>query len=130
MTSPSEPDPMKDGYTVATYFPPEADWEMVQRFLGRMHTLAEGYFGDRRGWDPFVVGHAGDVLHVGTDDHVYLSTGCVHENDVYPDGRTGHEYCESETGVCGQKTPGCCKGCGAPCTCPNHKKKESNIVDG
>lgn len=43
--------------------------------------------------------------------HVYLSTGCLHGD---------HGYCQSRTGLSGQKTPGVCKFCKSPCTCPCH----------
>lgn len=52
--------------------------------------------------------------------HDYLSTGCLHGDQVLPDGRTGHEYCRSETGGAGLKTPGQCKFCSARCQCPCH----------
>jgi hypothetical protein len=52
--------------------------------------------------------------------HVYLSTGCQHEDLLLPDGRTGHQYCEDMTGLNGAKRPAECKHCGAPCQCPNH----------
>ena len=55
------------------------------------------------------------------DDHDYLSTACHHGDLVLPDGRTGHGYCQSDTGHAGAKTPGDCKFCGAKCTCPCHK---------
>lgn len=53
--------------------------------------------------------------------HYYLSTGCLHGDQVLPDGRTGHEYCQGETGQCGQKTPAVCKFCQAPCRCGCHE---------
>lgn len=52
--------------------------------------------------------------------HVYLSTGCLHGDTVLPDGRTGHQYCQSHTGHSGTKTPAQCKFCAAPCTCGCH----------
>lgn len=52
--------------------------------------------------------------------HTYLSTGCLHGSMILPDGRTGHEYCQGETGACGTKTPAVCKFCGSPCQCPCH----------
>lgn len=57
---------------------------------------------------------------MSTDAHSYLSTGCLHGSALLPDGRTGHEYCQSETGVTGAKEPACCKVCGVPCYCPCH----------
>jgi hypothetical protein len=58
------------------------------------------------------------LLDDGT--HYYLSTGCLHGETTLPDGRTGHEYCQGETGACGQKTPAVCKFCKAPCRCDCH----------
>ncbi|MGW5408993.1 hypothetical protein [Streptomyces spiralis] len=53
--------------------------------------------------------------------HVYLSTGCLHGDLTLPDGRTGHQYCQSETGKTGTKKPASCKVCGAPCICGCHQ---------
>lgn len=47
----------------------------------------------------------------GDGAHVYLSTGCRH-ND--------HDYCTSMVGVQGEKRPGVCKFCDARCVCPCH----------
>lgn len=55
--------------------------------------------------------------------HIYLSTGCLHGDTVLPDGRTGHEYCQSETGKTGTKTPAQCKFCASPCVCPCHEEQ-------
>jgi hypothetical protein len=56
--------------------------------------------------------------------HWYLSTGCLHGDEVLPDGRTGHEYCQGETGHCGTKAPAQCKFCpDEPCQCPCHGPK-------
>lgn len=55
------------------------------------------------------------------NEHVYLSTSCLHGDTVLPDGRTGHQYCQSETGKTGAKTPAQCKVCAAPCICPCHQ---------
>lgn len=52
--------------------------------------------------------------------HHYLSTGCLHGDHVLPDGRTGHQYCQSDTGKAGAKQPAQCKFCGAPCECTCH----------
>lgn len=111
------------GFTVAIFFPPNAPRTRVDEFLSRISVLAhDGFFPNRKTWDPFVIGYAGDVLHIDTDEHVYLSTGCLHGSTRLPDGRTGHQYCRSETGVCGQKAPGACKVCGTPCICSCHMK--------
>ena len=52
--------------------------------------------------------------------HVYLSTGCLHGDLVLPDGRTGHQYCQSDTGKAGAKKPSRCKWCDAFCQCACH----------
>jgi hypothetical protein len=107
----------KDGYTVSTYFPPQSDWDLVRRFFDRVARIAEDYFPNRGDWDPFTVGHGGDILHIDGDHHVYLSTSCHHGD---------HEYCQSNTGLCGQKAPGVCKFCAAQCICDCHPEKESD----
>ncbi|GGJ87053.1 hypothetical protein GCM10011583_18340 [Streptomyces camponoticapitis] len=43
--------------------------------------------------------------------HVYLSTGCLHDE---------HAYCQGKTGLAGAKTPAQCKFCAARCVCPCH----------
>ena len=103
----------KDGSTLSVYLPPEADWDLKEEFLNRLCGLVEEVFAERGNWDPFVVGHAGDVLHIDRDDHVYLSTSCWHDE---------HTYCQSNTGMCGHKKPGECKFCSARCICPCHAK--------
>lgn len=45
--------------------------------------------------------------------HVYLSTGCYH-ND--------HAYCQAMTGLNGAKRPASCKFCHAACQCPCHQQ--------
>ena len=55
--------------------------------------------------------------------HHYLSTGCLHGDHVLPDGRTGHQYCQSDTGKAGAKVPAQCKICAASCVCPCHKEQ-------
>lgn len=50
------------------------------------------------------------------DEHVYLSTGCLHGQ---------HEYCKSMTGTQGAKRGGACKFCDAKCTCSCHAEEES-----
>lgn len=44
--------------------------------------------------------------------HVYLSTGCLHGN---------HGYCQGKTGAVGAKVPGKCKFCDARCVCECHQ---------
>ncbi len=47
------------------------------------------------------------------DEHVYLSTGCLH-------GR--HDHCRSSVAIDGgPKEPGQCKFCSARCTCLCHE---------
>ena len=46
-----------------------------------------------------------------TDEHVYLSTGCLYGD---------HGYCQGMTGMNGAKRPGECKHCGARCVCGCH----------
>jgi len=60
--------------------------------------------------------------------HVYLSTGCLHGDHVLPDSRTGHQYCQSETGQAGTKTPGSCKFCAAPCQCACHTEQPPRLT--
>lgn len=43
--------------------------------------------------------------------HWYLSTGCLHSE---------HGYCQGKTGKAGAKTPAKCKFCGASCQCDCH----------
>ena len=63
-----------------------------------------------------------DMLAVVPAEHIYLSTGChpAHEHERLSNGQTGHEYCESMTGLNGAKRPAECKHCASPCQCPNH----------
>jgi hypothetical protein len=122
------------GFTVGIYFPEGADPEVVQRVFDRVTKLVYGELTEDRGeWDPFIVGYAGDVLQIDMNGHeccpphVYFSTSCFHGD---------HNYCQSETGLLGIKTPGCCKFCLAPCTCLCHaqmhgeKYNERSPVDG
>ncbi|MFF5473375.1 hypothetical protein [Streptomyces achromogenes] len=55
--------------------------------------------------------------------HIYLSTGCLHGDLVLPDGRTGHQYCQGDTGQAGAKSPAQCKFCATPCVCPCHQEQ-------
>lgn len=51
------------------------------------------------------------------DRHEYLSTGCLHGE---------HAYCQGRDGRAGEKKPGVCKWCEAKCQCPCHAtSKES-----
>lgn len=45
------------------------------------------------------------------DGHVYLSTGCLHNE---------HTWCQSDTGSNGAKVPATCKFCATPCVCDCH----------
>lgn len=61
--------------------------------------------------------HLGNVSVVAedrTEKHVYLSTGCLHDN---------HEYCQSMTGIQGSKRGGKCKHCDAQCVCTCHTEE-------
>jgi hypothetical protein len=124
------------GYTIGVYFPPEAPWDIVDATIDFIADHVHG--ADRQGWDAFVVGHAGD--HLGIDGEPegcrhglrgYWSTGCGCQGDkVMTDGssRTGHQYCQGETGAVGAKVPASCKFCGAPCQCPCHQAPEAVIL--
>lgn len=59
----------------------------------------------------------------GDGEHRYLSTGCLHGDTILPDGRTGHAYCQGDTGAAGAKIPAQCKFCAAPCTCRCHQRR-------
>lgn len=115
-----------NGFTIGIYLPEQASKEEVDRVMDRVSQLVYGEILEDRGyWDPAVVGHPGDVLQIDSrgheccPPHVYFSTSCFH-ND--------HDYCKSETGLIGNKTPGVCKFCSAPCICACHR--ECNAVDG
>ncbi|MEU9703048.1 hypothetical protein [Streptomyces sp. NPDC047981] len=47
--------------------------------------------------------------------HHYLSTGCLHDQ---------HAYCQGKSGQAGPKSPAQCKFCQAPCVCPCHTSGE------
>lgn len=53
------------------------------------------------------------LAHRIAGGHVYLSTGCLHDE---------HEYCQKHAGLSGAKAPAQCKFCSAPCICPCHRK--------
>ncbi len=103
----------RNGYTLVTYFPPEAPWRVVESFMDFM--TAGAFSIPREGWDAFIVGHMGDVAHVERDGHVYLSTSCTHGK---------HRYCADPKGSNGEvtwdKKPGECKFCSAKCICTCH----------
>lgn len=46
--------------------------------------------------------------------HHYLSTGCLHGE---------HAYCQGKTGQAGVKVPAKCKFCDARCTCDCHQEE-------
>jgi DNA-binding MarR family transcriptional regulator len=52
----------------------------------------------------------------GSEGHVYLSTGCLHDD---------HAYCQGTTGLSGAKRPAECKQCGAKCICECHQGDEA-----
>lgn len=116
----------ENGFTIGIYLPPEAPQEIVRRVFDRVTDMVYGELTEDRGnWDPFIVGHPGDTLQVDTEGHdccpphVYLSTSCFHGD---------HNYCQSERGLLGNKTPSVCKFCAAPCVCTCHGKVVT--VDG
>ncbi|MFP8944740.1 hypothetical protein ACLIYM_25355 [Streptomyces fenghuangensis] len=55
-------------------------------------------------------------LRARSDRHVYLSTGCLHGQ---------HGYCQGKNGLAGAKTPASCKFCAAPCVCDCHHGDET-----
>ena len=115
------------GFTLSIYMPPEASAAEIQLLQDRVSKLVYGeLFQDRGSWDPFIVGHGGDILQVDKDceccpPHLYFSTSCFHGN---------HTYCQQETGLIGTKVPARCKFCEAPCLCSchpqMHNKKHGN----
>lgn len=48
-----------------------------------------------------------------TGPHHYLSTGCLHGE---------HDYCQGKTGMAGAKMPAKCKFCDARCECGCHRE--------
>jgi len=109
----------KNPTTVVVYFPANAPAEVVAEFYNKISVMA--YEIPRESWDPFVFSHARDVLRVEEDEHhdccpphVYFSTSCFHGD---------HNYCQCEIGLLGNKTPGVCKFCSAPCICKCHRDK-------
>lgn len=115
------------GWTIGVYLPKEAPPELVELVENRIAEVVHGeLLAGREGWDPSMIGLAGDVLQMDQGceccpPHVYLSTSCFH-ND--------HNYCKRETGLLGTKIPGVCKFCQAPCICWCHRETESDSVDG
>lgn len=55
-----------------------------------------------------------------TDGHIYLSTGCLHDD---------HKYCQSMTGIQGSKRGGKCKHCDAQCICTCHTEETHVVAD-
>jgi hypothetical protein len=53
--------------------------------------------------------------------HVYLSTGCLHDK---------HRYCQSMTGMNGEKRPGKCKFCEVQCICGCHSPSPTLTMEG
>ncbi|URN11327.1 hypothetical protein LUW77_03280 [Streptomyces radiopugnans] len=60
-------------------------------------------------------------LRARSDRHVYLSTGCLHGQ---------HGYCQGKNGLAGPKTPAQCKFCAAPCVCDCHHRDEPAVPAG
>lgn len=56
----------------------------------------------------------------GGDGHLYLSTGCLHDQ---------HDYCQSHTGLSGAKRPASCKWCAARCVCPCHQQAATEATE-
>jgi hypothetical protein len=117
-----------NGFTIGIYLPSGVTEEQINRVFDAVSASVYGELREDRGnWDPFIVGHRGDILsidHEGHDccpPHVYFSTGCFHGN---------HDYCKAERGLIGNKTPACCKFCQAPCVCRCHADREGDSVDG
>jgi hypothetical protein len=54
------------------------------------------------------------LVHNPGGEHIYLSTGCLHDK---------HAYCQAMVGAQGEKRPASCKFCGAPCVCPCHPRR-------
>lgn len=126
-TSKHEPErDLKHGWSIGVYLPKEAPPEIVELVENRIAEVVYGeLLTDREGWDPFVFGRKGDLFQVNPPceccpPHVYLSTSCFHGD---------HNYCKRETGLLGNKIPGVCKFCQAPCICSCHAEKESDSVD-
>ena len=53
--------------------------------------------------------------------HIYLSTGCLHDD---------HDYCQAMTGLAGKKRPGECKHCQAKCVCDCHARPPRTFAEG
>jgi hypothetical protein len=58
-------------------------------------------------------------MTAATEEHVYLSTACLHNH---------HDYCKRERGLAGDKTPAKCKFCAAKCVCGCHKPTQPSIT--
>lgn len=54
------------------------------------------------------------AAHRIAGQHIYLSTGCLHDD---------HAYCQAMTGMNGSKRPGECKHCHARCICACHREQ-------
>lgn len=114
------------GYTVGVYFPKEAPPEVVERVFNGIAEQVYALTDDREGWNPVIVGRAGDVLRIehGCEccpPHVYFSTSCFHGD---------HNYCKRQTGLLGNKIPAVCKFCEAPCVCACHADRETETAAG
>lgn len=116
----------ENGFTIGVFFPKEAPSTAVSRALDRITRLVQvELFNGGEDWDPLVVGYAGDVLSVAAGceccpPHIYLSTSCFHGD---------HNYCKRETGLLGNKIPGVCKFCKAPCICRCHRATDDSDND-
>lgn len=109
------------GYTISIWLPKEAPKDVVDRFRHRIAELTYGELLEDRGhWDPAIIESPWDLLQIDRDEHaysphIYLSTSCHHGN---------HNYCQTERGLFGLKTPACCKFCAAPCRCLCHAQTQ------
>lgn len=91
-----------NGYTISVYFPPEAPWRGVMAFMDRISRQAHR-IRNRDKWDPLVVGHAGDRLHVDVD----RNTAAYCDNCPCDDcgGPRGAHYNGQELCTCGCNPP-------------------------
>lgn len=89
------------GYTISTYFPPQAPWDVVEAYMERV--AADAHSIDAGPWDAHVVGHAGDRLHVDVDRSTAAYCGnCPCDDCGGP--RSAH-YNEQKACACGCNPP-------------------------
>lgn len=115
---------LPEQYAVVTHYQPPGDKPPIVHVWGPWPTRAKATAARRRMQrdderdDPrraddvtFWVRKVLDDRLPPDTEHRYLSTGCLHDD---------HRYCQAMTGQQGEKRPGQCKFCGAPCICPCH----------